>query len=201
MERPQPSGSSAFWPDPVFAEWIRQTFLEPEGPLHNPDHLHLLHATLGVLWTNVDQVKQQRTVLATAEIPNFKGSKWQIERQKFQLRQWFGDEPDFLLTFHTSVAEMDDASFCGVNEHELYHCAQALDEYGCLKFTQDGQPKFAIRGHDVEEFVAVVARYGADATNSSVKRLVEAAQSKPTVARARIAASCGTCLRRTAHGG
>ena len=58
---------------------------------------------------------------------------------------------------------------------------------------QTGRPVFAIRGHDVEEFVGVVERYGAEATN--VQALVRAANKGPSIAQAAIANACGNCLR------
>ena len=64
------------------------------------------------------------------------------------------------------------------------------------KFTQDGRPSFAIRGHDVEEFVGVVARYGA--TAAGVSEMVEAASRGPTIALADIAGVCGTCSLKVA---
>ena len=45
--------------------------------------------------------------------------------------------------------------------HELYHCAQAVGADGELRFTDAGMPVWAIRPHDIEEFGAVVRRYGA----------------------------------------
>ena len=114
-----------------------------------------------------------------------------------QIQEWFGDVPDFLITFHAgAAASMDDPSFCALVEHELYHCAQKLDDYGMPKFSQDGSPSFCIRGHDVEEFVGVVARYGADA--AGVSAMVDAANAGPTIGRASIAGVCGTCLRAVA---
>lgn len=54
-----------------------------------------------------------------------------------------------------------------------------------------GRPVFVIRGHDVEEFVGVVRRYGADA--AGVRAMVDAANQKPEIARVQIAHACGTC--------
>jgi hypothetical protein len=60
------------------------------------------------------------------------------------------------------------------------------------KFNKAGKPVFAMRGHDVSEFVGVVRRYGP--TASHIDALVEAATSKPLIAQARIARACGACL-------
>jgi hypothetical protein len=108
------------------------------------------------------------------------------------VEEWFGAMPDFLLTFSAPAAhDMDDASFCALVEHELYHCAQKMDQYGMPKFKEDGSPSFAIRGHDVEEFVGVVARYGA--IDPGVAAMVEVAGRQPLMRAASIAGACGTC--------
>jgi len=84
-------------------------------------------------------------------------------------------------------------------EHELYHCAQAKEGYGDTKFYKDsGLPMFEIIGHEVEEFIGVVARYGTGHPESNLSKLVSAANSSPEVARADVAAACGTCLLKAA---
>jgi hypothetical protein len=60
----------------------------------------------------------------------FRAGGWQKARQEQQMREWFGDEPTYLIT-------------------------QATDEYGAPKFSQDDLPKLYLSGHDVEEFVGV----------------------------------------------
>lgn len=187
-----------FEPSQEMRDWIVTTFINSDGELHNPDHAHLQQASLGVLWTNTDNARQMRTVLGQAELmPPMAMGKWQKARACQQIEEWFGDMPDFLLTFSApAAAAMNDPSFCALVEHELYHCGTKLDEFGMPKFKQDGTPAFTMRGHDVEEFVGVVARYGAEA--AGVSAMVDAAQRGPTIGRASIAGVCGTCLRAVA---
>ena len=110
--------------------------------------------------------------------------------------RWFGYVPSFLITLAADYcAGCSDAEFCAIVEHELYHIAQALDKYGEPKFTEEGLPRLKLRGHDVEEFVGVVRRYGA---SEGVKALVEAANNPPEVAKINIARACGTCLLKSA---
>lgn len=203
MTRPFPPEHMAdvqerFEPAEELREWIVSTFIDPEGELANPDHAHLLDAELGVLWTNVDNSRNMRSVVGQAELmPPIAMGKWQKARATQQIAEWFGDVPDFLLTFDAvAVGTMDDASFCALVEHELYHCAQKRDAFGMPKFTQEGRPSFGIRGHDVEEFVGVVARYGAAA--SGVSAMVEAANRAPVIALADIVGVCGTCALKAA---
>lgn len=189
----------AFRPAPDLADWLRTVFIDAAGQLHNPDHGHLEHATIGALWTNVLNTRSGRRIVGQAELGEPRGAmgKWAKGRVAQQVREWFGREPDFIVTFDALHAvECTDAEFCALVEHELYHCAQEHDEFGSPKFRLDGSPAFAMRGHDVEEFVGVVARYGAEA--SGVARLVEAAMRGPTVAPVRIAHACGTCQLRAA---
>lgn len=187
-----------FVPDDDLRSWIIDTFIAETGELANPDHAHLREAFLGVLWTNCDNSRNMRSVIGQAELmPPMAMGKWQRARATQQVVEWFGELPDFLLTFSApAAATMDDASFCALIEHELYHCAQKLDRYGMPAFDKEGQPVFAIRGHDVEEFVGVVARYGAQA--AGVTEMVEAAKRGPLVGMASIAGACGTCLRAVA---
>lgn len=187
-----------FAPDQRFADWIRDTFVAAGGPLVNEDHEHLLDARIGVLWTNVINERQMRHVMATAEIPQTMGGSWKRGRAEQQLRDWFLFVPDFVLTFSgPDCARLDDRSFCALVEHELYHCAQKQDAFGAPMFDREtGAPVFAIRGHDVEEFTAVVRRYGP--TSAAVQDMVDAANSAPLIGDGPIELACGTCARAAA---
>ncbi len=190
--------ADSFIPAPDVLDWLRDTFLDEGSELFNVDHAHLRDAKLGILWTNCDNSRAMRSVIGQAELmPPMAMGKWQRARAIQQVEEWFGDMPDFLITFSAPAAHgMDDASFCALVEHELYHCAQKMDQYGMPKFKEDGTPSFAIRGHDVEEFVGVVARYGA--IDPGVAAMVSVANHKPLIGAASIAGACGTCLRTAA---
>lgn len=206
LDRPMPPGemweeeaTGRFVPAPEVVDWIRRAILDERGPIHNPDHVHLRMARIGVLWTDLPARRQMRAIVGQAEMPQPRGSAWARARQEQQLREWFGGGVDFLITLYAPhAAAIDDASWCALVEHELYHCGQAVDRYGVPRFRRDGTPVWAIRGHDAEEFVGVVARYGPGAAAGGVADLVRAALLGPTVAPARISAACGTCLARAA---
>src|SRR5690606_3683592 len=134
--------------------------------LSNDDHAHLEDAYIGFLWTNAPGTHQGREVLGTAEIFSPKGQAWVKARQEAQVLAWFGVVPDFIITLSAPfVAERldrhDHVSVCALIEHELYHCGQAFDEYGAPRFRRDGRPAYSMKGHDVEEHIGVVERYGA----------------------------------------
>jgi hypothetical protein len=188
-----------FAPAPDVLAWLHAEILAEDGALHNPEHQHLLDADLAVLWAPGPAEKQGRSVIGTAEEVAFRCSAWQRERQEQQMREWFGHVPDYLITLAGSYcATCSDAEFAALVEHELYHVAQRRDLFDQPVFTKDGQPKLFIRGHDVEEFVGVVRRYGVGDPNGALARLAAAARGTPEVSRVAIAGACGTCLLKAA---
>ncbi len=204
MDRPRPleiavavTEEPIFIPAPEIIEWATQLFIESGSELYNEDHKHLNFATIGALWTNVQNSRAGRRVVGQCEMGLPPAGKWMRGRMERQLLDWFGEVPDFVLTFDaTYCATCSDAEFMALVEHELYHAGQERDEFGGLKFRKDGRPALAIKGHDVEEFVGVVRRYGANA--SGVRALVDAANRPPEIADIRIAQACGTCRLRAA---
>jgi hypothetical protein len=204
MDRPGPplnlievTEEPMFAPAPDLIQWAVETFIESGATLYNEDHKHLNFATLGALWTNVPNGRAGRRVIGQCEMGLPPMSKWGRARVERQLLDWFGAVPDFLLTFDAEYASScSDAEFMALVEHELYHAGQERDQFGAPKFRKSGLPAFAMRGHDVEEFVGVVRRYGADA--AGVRAMVDAANSGPEIASVFIAQACGTCQLRAA---
>ncbi|WP_172682001.1 putative metallopeptidase [Pseudomonas protegens] len=202
MSRPIPPGSLLeavfleLQPAPEIWQWVQSEILADTGSIHNEDHAHLIDANIGVLWASTGFAKQGRVVLGQAEQLMFRAGGWQKARQEQQMREWFGEEPDFLITLAADYcAQCSDAEFCALVEHELFHIAHKLDKYGAPAFTQDGMPKLEMRSHDVEEFVGVVRRYGA---SHDVQQLIDAASRPPEVAKINISRACGTCLLKSA---
>ena len=130
LDRPMPPGemweeeaTGRFVPAPEVVDWIRRAILDERGPIHNPDHVHLRMARIGVLWTDLPARRQMRAIVGQAEMPQPRGSAWARARQEQQLREWFGGGVDFLITLYAPhAAAIDDASWCALVEHELYHC-------------------------------------------------------------------------------
>ncbi len=183
-------------PAPEVWEWIQAEILATTGSIHYEAHAHLIDANVGVLWASSAFAKKGRTVLGQAEQLMIRAVGWQKARQEQQMRDWFGEEPEFLITLAADYcAQYTEAEFCALVEHELYHIAHKLDKYGAPAFTQDGLPKLEMRGHDVEEFVGVVRRYGA---SHDVQQLIDAASRPPEVAKINISRGCGTCLLKSA---
>ena len=177
-------------------EWLQAEILTNTGSIHNNDHAHLLDAGIRIMWASSSFEKQGRTVLGQAEQVAFRAGGWQKARMEQQMRDWFGEVPAFIITLAADYcAQCSDTDFCALIEHELYHIAQDTNQYGEPAFTKEGVPKLKLRGHDVEEFVGVVRRYGA---SPDVQALVDAANSPAEVGKLNIARACGTCLLKSA---
>ena len=193
--RPLPPSDNdfGFQPDQDgLGAWVRDEIIDADGSLYNPEHGHLEDASIGWLWTSEPATHRGRIILGEARLVQPPQERWGSAMAHRQIRDWFGHAPDFIIILSATWAlQMDDASFCALVEHELYHCAQAKNEFGEPRFRRDGGAMFEMRGHDIEEFVGVVERYGSVA--AGVERLVDAAIAGPTIARASIDAACGTC--------
>jgi hypothetical protein len=175
--------------------WARGLFIDETAELLNPDHEHLQSARIGFLWTNVENVRQGKLILGMCQLMPPGGEKWAAGRAAGQIERWFGEMPDFLITlFAPACAVMDNPTFMALVEHELYHAGQDTDAFGMPAFNKrTGNPVWTMKPHDVEEFVGVVRRYGADA--AGIRPMVSAANKGPEIAQARIDRVCGSCLR------
>lgn len=185
-----------FMPAPEVRDWMHRVLVAETGALHNPEHRHLDGADLEVMWAASGFEKAGRFVTGQAEQVAFRSSGWQKRRQEQQMFQWFGRVPGFLITLDAQFsAACSDAQFCALLEHEMYHVAHATDKHGAPTFNREtGKPKLNIRGHDVEEFVGVIRRYGTGPSIQPIAALVAAANADPEIADAAIAGVCGTCL-------
>lgn len=187
-------------PAPDLMQWVVDNFLTLGGPLHNPDHDHiaeLIHDSeelLAFAWASSACVAKKRMVLGQCEKVMFNQGGWRKARQEQQMRDWFGYVPVYLITIDASFCEQaSDRDFCALIEHELYHIGVERDPEDGEPIYSDmtGLPKHYLAGHDVEEFVGVVKRWGA---SEDVKRLVEVAKQAPFVNDVNISKCCGTCL-------
>jgi hypothetical protein len=209
--RPFPTGVVADPEAPAFfapalglREWVGRVFLSQDSSVYNPDHAHLTQqARILWLWTNVESRRRGRSLIGEASLVQHGQSRWDKARGAVEARRWWDetsgeepedDAPDFVITLYAPwCAEAGDAEFMALVEHELYHCGQAISAFGFPKFSEaTGRPVWRIVGHDVEEFTGVVRRYGV--VSPDVAALVKAAQGRPEIGQARIAAACGTCV-------
>lgn len=189
-----------FEPAPEVRSWVEASFFDYASRFFNPDHEHLAQADIRFLWTVIENNRKGKRVIGQCEEGKPQGAmgKWSRARAEQQIIEWFGSIPDFIITLDADYCrQCGDAEFMALVEHELYHAAQETDDFGQPKFSKStGLPVFTIRGHDVEQFIGVVRRYGADA--SGVREMVDAANRPPEIARAEIGHACGTCNLRVA---
>ncbi|WP_151799093.1 putative metallopeptidase [Acinetobacter calcoaceticus] len=186
-------------PAPDLKNWVFANFLTLGGPLHNPDHDHIaemLHDNEGFLafaWASTAYTRAKRMVLGQCEKVMFQQGGWKKARQEQQMRDWFGFVPIYLITIDASFCEKaNDNEFCALLEHELYHIGVERDGDGEIIYSDHtGLPKHYLAGHDVEEFIGVVKRWGA---NENVKRLIEVAKNPPFVSDLDISKCCGNCV-------
>jgi hypothetical protein len=152
MDRPAPAPSPSLLeiadlcysgirltPAPNVWEWIHAEIVTDTGSLHNEDHAHLIDAGIAVIWASSSFEKAGRR-LGQAEQVAFRAGGWQKARMEQQMRDWFGDVPTFIITLAADYCSTcSDTEFCALIEHELYHLAQATDQYGCVSLHQGGR--------------------------------------------------------------
>lgn len=209
MKRPLPPQSLldldpeepvGFEPAHELKEWILKTFIDEDGELHNPDHMHISpwdDDLFMVLWASSGFKKSEKIVLGQTEKFAPMAGGWRKMRQEKQMIDWFGCVPNFIITIDAWFAHnASDTDFCALIEHELYHVGAKKDEDGNYQISPStGEYKYYLRPHDVEEFHGVVQRYGA---SPDVQKMVELANDGPTIGKAKIAHACGTCLLKLA---
>tara|TARA_R100000306_G_scaffold59327_1_gene58248 strand:- start:3991 stop:4293 length:303 start_codon:yes stop_codon:yes gene_type:complete len=65
---------------PELGQWVQSVILAEDGPLHNPDHAHLIDVDLRFLWASGAFNKQDMTVIGQAEQVMFRAGGWQKVR-------------------------------------------------------------------------------------------------------------------------
>lgn len=136
------------------------------------EHLRDGEADIEWLFRLVPERMGGRDVLGTVHMPMVQGRLKDVFL--WMLVEVFGRLPDFLVVLDWEYWEAASARDREILVyHELCHAIQKEDRDGCPRFDEDGRPVFGLRGHDVEEFSAVVRRYGAH--NADIKGFLAAA--------------------------
>lgn len=133
-----------------------------ERLMADPEHKHLRENEIRIeyLFRHESKMKGGRVVLGSVHEPSCQGEMRPLF--EWMLGRLFGYLPDYVIIldkgFWDSVTgQTKDALIF----HELCHIKQKLDEYGAPKFnSRTGEAIYGLVAHDLEEFNAVVARYG-----------------------------------------
>jgi hypothetical protein len=126
------------------------------------DFSHLVEGEAKIDWLlkRDEKVKGGRQILGTAHMPKVQGDLnpcfvWMLARI-------FGRESDFLIILDKRYWLAASARLREILVyHELTHCIHKTDGNGDPRYDWEERPVWGLRGHDVEEFTAVVQRYGA----------------------------------------
>ncbi len=155
-------------PDP------REAFFFPEEGPDDPrpmmaqlveecEEFHELHrgeATIMTVMRAEPKAKNGRSILGEMALPRFQGSTGAFAMWLLAMST-NGIIPDFIMTLDAAWwAGATGHQRAGLIHHELMHAEHAKDKEGEPKFTETGQPIWAIRGHHIEEFRETVERYG-----------------------------------------
>lgn len=155
--------------------------------------------TVAILFKDGELKLRGQLVAGLAALPEAQGAmkplfSWLLEEQ-------LGYHPDWLIILSADwwadASAIDrEALVC----HEAMHCGQQRDAYGEPKFNSaTGEPMLGIRPHDVEEFTAVVRRYGA--WTPDLVAFADALKSTDTDTRQRRDGSMSVSALRVVEGG
>jgi hypothetical protein len=117
--------------------------------------------SMAFMMRSSEWTKGGRTILGQCHMPAVQGELRPLFAQL--LEDTLGYEPTFLILLSDDWwAEQDARNREILVFHEALHAGQAVDRDGVPRMnSQTGLPIPTIRPHDVEEFTAVVERYGA----------------------------------------
>ena len=137
-------------------------------------HLKDGQATFGFLLRLDEEYRNGRQVLGMASLPQVQGRLKSVFT--WMLGQTMaGGLPDFLIILDDTWWQQADAQQREILVfHELNHCVHKQDRDGVPRYDSEGGPVWGIAEHDVEEFTATVARYGA--YSQEIRAFIEAAQ-------------------------
>jgi len=128
--------------------------------------------SVGFLLRTEPKERGGRTILGTVYMPSVSGDLSKLF--DWMLEQLLGLSPTYLFVLDAGFWDASDKRLREILMfHEMCHCDQARDAFGTPRFNRlTGEPIWRLIGHDIEEFNAVVARYGA--YSPEVLKFVEA---------------------------
>lgn len=135
-------------------------------------HLEEGEANIHFLLVSEPVVKQGKQILGAVHIPKVQGQLKGVFR--WLLADAFGGVPDFLVLLDATFWKYgNDRDREILMYHEMCHMVHAEDREGEPRYDEDGNPVWGLVGHDIEDFNAVVRRYGI--YSEDLRRFVDAA--------------------------
>ena len=123
-------------------------------------HLRAGEAKMLFLMREMPKEKGGKSILGEMTLPRFSGPLGQVGT--WLLARVCDGLPDFIMLLDSTWwVQASPLQREALVFHEMCHAIHAVDRDGELKFDGDGNPIWALRSHDLEEFNAVVERYGA----------------------------------------
>jgi hypothetical protein len=122
-------------------------------------HLRVGEPVIVFLMRADPKAKGTKTIIGQMCLPRFMGTLASVAT--WLLARACGGVPDFLMLIDKSwwrIATLHQRH--ALIHHELMHADHARDKDGEPKFHDNGDPMWAIREHDIEEFNDTVERFG-----------------------------------------
>jgi len=139
------------------------------------EHAHLAdgEAVVDFLFVRDTIEMKGREILGSVHLPSVQGQLKNVFI--WMIVNTFGRLPHFLVTLDKSYWNSCDERHQEILiYHEMCHMIHKENKDGELRFDMYGDPVWGIRGHDVEEFIQTVARYGA--YSDDIREFINAAQ-------------------------
>lgn len=153
---PETDGADSPWP-------IFERLLETHDELAVQAQLHREYEVRWAFVLKYDGdngwVRGGKRIIGMAMMPRVQGMLGSLFDQL--LDDALGYEPDFMILLNGEYWEAaNDREREILVCHELLHTGQEIDQYGARKWKRDGSPVLGMLAHDLEEFDAIVRRYG-----------------------------------------
>lgn len=132
--------------------------------MQHAEHRHLAEneITLGWLMRATPKVKAGKVTLGSIHDTKTMAQGAFKDLFTMMLERLLGTLPQYVVVldaeFWGAASEIEREALVW---HELAHCRHATDQYDAPKYDRDGNPVYALVGHDIEAFRSEVARYGA----------------------------------------
>lgn len=132
--------------------------------MQHPTHAHLAEneITFGWLMRTTPKLKSGKVTLGSIHDTKTMAQGGFKDLFTMMLERLLGTAPQYVVVLDAGFwSDADDTRKEALVWHELAHAQHAVDQYGAPRFDRDGNPVYALTGHDIEAFRSEVERFGA----------------------------------------